>query len=83
MIGHIGSIVSWTIIRVPPGEFTDQAPYPVVLVQLNSGKKVIAQLVDYEDAHIRVGQSVVTIVRRVVQPNVDGVIPYGIKVKPL
>jgi len=37
LIGKTGKIVSWTVIRVPPADFTDQAPYPVVLVELTEG----------------------------------------------
>lgn len=77
-----GKIVSWTIVRVPPAGFSDQAPYPVVVVALESGT-IIAQLVDYQEKHLAFGQEVVTVIRRVTQPNTEGIIPYGIKVKPL
>lgn len=83
LVGKTGKILSWTIVRVPPGDFTDQAPYPVVLVELESGKRVTCQLVDYEESNLVFGQSVVTIIRRVTHPDPDGVIPYGIKAKPL
>jgi uncharacterized OB-fold protein len=83
LVGKTGKILSWTIVRVPPGDFTDQAPYPVVLVELESGKRVTCQLVDYEESNLAFGQSVVTIIRRVTHPDSDGVIPYGIKAKPL
>ncbi len=81
-VGKIGTIVSWTYIRVPPADFGDQAPYPVVIVELEDHIRMTAQLVDWEQKHLAIGQNVVTIIRRVIQPNADGVIPYGIKVKP-
>ncbi len=83
MVGKTGTILSWTTVRVPPADFMDQAPYPVVLIDLGAGKKMTCQLVDYEDIHLVYGQKVVTIIRRVMHPNPDGVIPYGIKVKPV
>ncbi len=83
LIGKIGRIISWTIIRVPPADFTDQAPYPVVLVELTDGKRITAQLVDYKPENLHYGQKVRTVIRRVMQPNNEGVIPYGIKVKPV
>ena len=83
LIGKTGTILSWTIVRVPPADFTDQAPYPVVLVELDGGKRVMCQLVDYDEKHLVFGQKVVTVVRRVTHPDADGIIPYGIKVKPL
>lgn len=83
LVGQVGKIVGWTVIRVPTGDFTDQAPYPVVLVTLSNGTRVTVQLVDWEPRHLTIGQRVMTVIRRVVQPNTDGVIPYGLKVKPL
>ena len=83
MIGKRGKIAAWTTIRVPPGAFMDQAPYPVVIVDLESEERITAQLVDFLPEHLAVGQPVIVIVRRIIQPNTDGVIPYGIKVKPL
>src|SRR3989338_392763 len=82
LIGKTGKIVSWTVIRVPPADFTDQAPYPVVLVELTEGKRIMAQLVDYDQKNLKQGQKVTTVIRRVIKPNSEGVIPYGIKVKP-
>ena len=83
LIGKTGTIIAFTLIRVPPGEFTDQAPYPVALVELDDGKRITAQLVDCEFHDITIGKKIITIIRRVMKPNEEGVIPYGIKVKPL
>ena len=83
LIGKTGKIVTWTVIRVPPADFTDQAPYPVVLVELTEGKRIMAQLVDYDLKHLKQGQKVKTVIRRVIVPNNEGIIPYGIKVTPI
>ena len=83
LLGKTGTIISWTIIRTPPAQFMDQAPYGVVLVELVDKRKLTAQLVDWQRKHLKKGQKVITIVRRVASPNADGIIPYGIKVKPL
>jgi uncharacterized OB-fold protein len=83
MIGKEGTIISWTIVRVPPANFSYQAPYPVVLVQLEKDIRIPAQLVDFRPEQLRVGQKVVTVVRKTIQSDTDAVIPYGIKVKPL
>lgn len=83
LVGKTGTILSWTVVRVPPGDFTDQAPYPVVLLDLEGGKRITCQLVDYEPEHLAFGQKVTTIIRRVTHPDADGVIPYGTKAKPL
>lgn len=83
LLGRTGKIISWTIIRTPPASFMDQAPYGVVLVDLGGGGRLTAQLVDWQPKNLKIGQRVVTVVRRVTSPNADGVIPYGIKVKPV
>lgn len=88
MLGREGKIVSWTVIRVPPSGFSNLAPYPVVLVDLVGGGRITAQLVDppageagwNEDL---VGMKVRVVVRRICEPTTEGVIPYGIKVKPV
>lgn len=82
-LGKTGVILSWTVIRVPPGDFMDQAPYVVVLVELDGGGRIEAQLVDVDITSIVAGQRVQTVIRRVTRPDTDGVIPYGIKVKRL
>ncbi len=83
LVGKTGTIVAWTIVRVPPSDFTNQAPYPVVVVLLSGGKKITAQLVDWEEKHLVTRQKVTTVIRRVFTSPNDGVIPYGVKVKPL
>lgn len=83
LLGKTGKVATWTIIRVPPGDFTDQAPYPVVLVDLEGGERIQAQLVGSDAKHLHIGQAVRTVIRRVTRPDPDGVIPYGIKVNPL
>lgn len=83
MLGREGNIVSWTIIRVPPGGFSNLAPYPVVIVDLVGGERIMAQLVDWMESDLVVGKKVRVVVRRISEPTTEGVIPYGIKVKPI
>lgn len=83
MIGMGGKIISWTIVRVPPAYFAAQAPYPVALVELESGVRICAQVVDYGEDQLRIGQHVVTTLRKTIESAPEGVIPYGIKVKPI
>lgn len=83
LLGKTGKIITWTGIAVPPAGFSDQAPYPVVLVEFDDGRRFTGQLVDWEQKDVHVGQTVQTVVRKIMEPNNDGVIPYGIKVKPI
>lgn len=83
LLGKRGTVVSWTFIRVPPEGFSSQAPYPVVLVKLEGGERIMSQMVDYDERDLKTGQKVITVLRRIREPGSDEVIPYGIKVKPL
>lgn len=83
MLGREGVIVSWTVVRVPPGGFSNLAPYPVVIVELVGGGRIMAQLVDWTDEDLIVGRRVKVVVRRICEPTSEGVIPYGVKVKPV
>lgn len=83
LLGKTGKIISWSMIRVPPANFSDQAPYPIVLVELTNHQKVTVQLVDAEPEHLRFGQPVKLVIRRVTHPSSEGVIPYGLKAKVL
>ncbi|SRR4030042_5647242 len=83
MVGKVGVIVSWNITRVPPADFMHQAPYPVVLVDLEGGGRIVSQLVDWDQSQLTIGQRVITVIRKVVEPATDDVISYGIKVKPI
>lgn len=83
LLGKRGVIVSWTIIRVPPEGFHNQAPYPVVVVELEEKRRITAQMVDWEPEHCRMGQKVHVILRKISEPTEEGVIPYGVKVKPI
>lgn len=82
-LGRQGSIISWTIIRVPPTGFSNLAPYPVVLVEFSDKKRIAAQLVDWMPEDLAFGKRVKVVVRKISEPAAEGVIPYGIKVKPL
>lgn len=83
LLGRTGKIISFTKIYVPPSGFESQAPYIVAIAKLEEGKNYTAQLVDYEEKHLKTGQKIITILRRTRNPGEEGVIPYGIKFKPI
>lgn len=82
-IGRMGEVVQWTMIRIPPKAFMDQAPYPVVIVKLENGEMKVGQMVDWEEKHLRSGQKVVAVMRKIVHDeDTSTVIHYGIKFRP-
>jgi len=82
-LGQTGKIISWSLIRVPPEGFSEQAPYPIAVVELTGKAKILAQVVDWKINELHRGQKVKTVVRKTIEATQDGVIPYGIKVKPI
>lgn len=83
LVGKSGRIVSWTVIRVPPSGFENQAPYPVAVVRLTGGKCITAQVVDCSDDDLKVGLLVKIVVRKIMSFQNEEPIPYGIKVIPV
>ncbi|OGK20139.1 hypothetical protein A3C23_01400 [Candidatus Roizmanbacteria bacterium RIFCSPHIGHO2_02_FULL_37_13b] len=82
-LGKTGKILTWTKIYIAAKEFKKNAPYYVVMVELDSGRRLYGQLVDLMDEKISIGMKVESILRKVRQPSQDGVIAYGIKFKLL
>lgn len=74
-----GKIFSWTVIRVPPSEFKDQAPYAVGIIELAEGVKLTCQIVDCEFDEIEIGEKVRIEFRKVSEDGKSGVIYYGYK----
>lgn len=83
LLGIEGEVLSWTQVYVPPSGFTHQAPYVVAVISLRTGRNITAQLVQWEDRHLKIGQKVITILRKTKDAGEEGIIPYGVKVKPI
>lgn len=74
-----GTIETFTVIRVAPSGFADEAPYAVGIMKLTNGVKVTAQIVDCAPEEIAIGDPVRLEFRRVRQDGESGVICYGYK----
>jgi len=83
ILGKTGTIVSWTKIFIAGSGFKKYAPYPVVMVKLDSGGKAYGQLVDYSANDLKTGSKVKAVLRKVREGSKEGVIAYGIKFKPI
>lgn len=82
-IGQKGKIFAWTLIRIPAKQFSPQAPYPVAIVELENGEKVIGQIVDSQQDDLQIGREVIAVLRRLGTEDKESVINYTIKFKPL
>lgn len=77
-----GSLVTYTVIRVPPSEHADLAPYAVGLVKLDNGVRLECQVVDCDFEELKVGLPVKLEFRRVQEDTEAGMIHYAHKAVP-
>ena len=77
-----GKLLTYTIIRVPPSQFRDQAPYAVGIVELEDGVRLTGQIVDCGFEDIKIGMPVKTEFRKLYQEGQSGILCYGYKFVP-
>lgn len=77
-----GKVATHTIIRVPPRQFVDQAPYAVGIVELDDGVKLMGQIVDCDFEQIKIGQRVKIEFRKIYTDGESGILCYGYKFVP-
>jgi uncharacterized OB-fold protein len=77
-----GKVLTYTIIRVPPHQFVDQAPYAVGIAELDDGVKLTGQIVDCDFEDLKIGQRVKIEFRKVYDEGEAGIICYGYKFVP-
>ncbi len=77
-----GTLYTYTVIRVAPTAFVDQAPYAVALVDLADGTRIMCQLVDCEPEEIELGMPVRLEFRRILGEGEAGMLAYAHKAVP-
>jgi len=77
-----GKILTYTIIRVAPQPFVDQAPYAVGIVELDDGVRLTGQIVDFNFEDLKTESRVRIEFRKIHQDGESGVIYYGYKFVP-
>ncbi len=77
-----GKILTFTIIRVPPRQFVDQAPYAVGIVELDDGVKLTGQIVDCDFEDLKIGKRVKIEFRKIFDEGEAGILCYGYKFVP-
>ena len=78
-----GKILTYTIIRVPPHQFVDQAPFAVGIVALEDGVKLTGQIVDCDFEDLKIGKEVKIEFRKISQEGEKGILCYGYKFVPV
>lgn len=77
-----GKLLTYTIIRVPPSQFTDQAPYAIGIVEVKEGVKILMQITDCDLKELKTGMDVKIEFRKIQEDGDAGVICYGYKAVP-
>lgn len=74
-----GTIETFTVIRVAPSGFSDEAPYVVGIVALDGGVRVTAQISDMKPDEVKIGDRVRLEFRKLRQDGPSGILCYGYK----
>lgn len=77
-----GKLLTYTIIRVPPSQFTDQSPYAVGVVELDDEVKILSQIADCDLDRLEIGQRMRIEFRKIYSEGEAGIICYGYKCVP-
>jgi len=77
-----GKLLAWTVVRSPPKEFEEYAPYILGFIELDDGTRIIAQITDVDINNLKKGMRVRAVVRRGMVENEDGIIRYIYKFVP-
>ncbi|MBI4080814.1 MAG: OB-fold domain-containing protein [Candidatus Levybacteria bacterium] len=81
-LGNRGKIVAWTKVFVAPEGFEHEAPYVVAIVEFEDKSRMSIQVVDCDSVDLQENQEVEVVVRRIGKATADGLIQYGLKVRP-
>ncbi len=82
-----GKVYSYSIIASggSPPEFANferaVGPYPIAIVELDEGLRIMAQLTECDPGEVKIGMEVEATLRKVYED--EGIIRYGIKFKPV
>jgi len=77
-----GTIVTFTVIRVAPNQWSDIAPYALAIAELTDGTRIMAQVTDCDVNDVKIGMEVRLEFRRIQSEGHSGVISYGHKFVP-
>jgi uncharacterized OB-fold protein len=77
-----GTVVTSTVIHVPPADFLNEAPYAMAVVETPEGARFMTQVVDCEPASVLPGMKVALEFRLIRKEGESGILCYGHKGVP-
>ncbi len=79
-MGREGKLLTYTVIRVAPAPFSDQAPYVVAVVEMDDGPRLTTMVADWRDGDpLEIGRRCRLEFRKIYEEGDAGVINYGYK----
>lgn len=78
-LSDTGKILTYTVVRVGPANFSQETPYVVAIVEVNNGVKLTTQVVDIDVNKVEIGQKVRLVFRRIQDEGKSGLHCYGYK----
>jgi len=77
-----GTVVTSTVIHVPPDEFLNEAPYAMAVVETPEGARFMTQVVDCDPSTVLPGMEVDLEFRLIRKEGKSGILCYGHKGVP-
>ncbi len=78
-LSDTGKLLTYTIIRTAPSNFSKETPYAVGIVELNDGVKLTTQITDADLNNLKIGQNVKLVFRKIQDEGKSGLHCYGYK----
>ena len=76
------TLQTFTVIRTPASQFSDQAPYAIGIAKFDDGLQMMAQIADCEMEKIKIGMKVRLEFRKIQIDGSHGVLSYSYKFVP-
>ena len=77
-----GTVITSTVIHVPPTEFLMEAPYAMAVVETPEKARLMVQVVDCDPSAVEIGMKVSLEFRRIRKEGHSGILCYGCKAVP-
>ena len=75
-------LVTFTIIRTPASQYSDESPYAIGIGKFEDGVQIMAQIVDCDVEKLKMDQEVRLEFRKIQSDGSHGVLSYGYKFVP-
>ena len=82
-LSGVGKLLTHTVIRIGPTEFSNQTPYAMGIAELEGGVRLTGQIADVDFEDLRIGMPVKVEFRRIREEGEAGILCYGYKFVPV